>query len=96
MLKVARSVWPCSASRATTSDESTPPDKSTPTGTSATMRRLTEVRSESSSSACQRSSSQSARSGWGAKVGSQYFRSVRRPSGLTVMTVAGGSLRMPL
>ena len=37
---------PASASSATTSEESIPPESSTPTGTSATIRRSTAVRSE--------------------------------------------------
>ena len=48
MENVLRSFWPISASRATTIEESMPPESSTPTGTSATMRRSTAVRSESS------------------------------------------------
>src|SRR5690606_32756096 len=39
--KVRRSFWPASASSATITLESTPPDRSTPTGTSATWRRST-------------------------------------------------------
>ena len=41
MQNVASPVWPCSASSATIRLESRPPESSTPTGTSATMRRRT-------------------------------------------------------
>ena len=46
-LNVFSPTWPSSASSATTSDESSPPDSSTPTGTSATIRRRTASRSAS-------------------------------------------------
>ena len=46
-LNVFSPTWPSSASSATTSDESSPPESSTPTGTSATIRRRTASRSAS-------------------------------------------------
>ena len=48
-----------------------PPDSSTPTGTSATIRRSTAVRSEESSASSQSCAVQSARSGSRLKSGSQ-------------------------
>ena len=53
---VARPRWPCSASSATIRLESSPPESSTPTGTSATIRRCTATRSASSSASSQSSS----------------------------------------
>ncbi|CNM21144.1 Uncharacterised protein [Mycobacterium tuberculosis] len=63
MLKVANPCWPCSASSATTIEESMPPDSSTPTGTSATIRRFTAVRSASINAASQSRPDQDALSG---------------------------------
>ena len=71
MLKVCRPCWPASASSATTRLESMPPDSSTPTGTSATIRRSTAVRSEASSASSQSCSVQSAWSGSRLNSGSQ-------------------------
>ena len=92
---VASPVCPASASRPTTRLESMPPDSSTPTGTSATIRRSTASRSRSSSASSQSRDVQSARSGSRVNSGSQYTRSVVAPSGSIVRTVAGGSLPMP-
>ena len=63
MLNVASPVWPCSASSATTRLESMPPDSSTPTGTSETIRRSTAVRSAASSASSQSREDHPARSG---------------------------------
>ena len=59
------------------------------------MRRSTAMRSASSIASCQSSGVQPARSGSRAKGGSQYTRAAAPPSGSTVSTVAGGSLRTP-
>ncbi|GAB2610034.1 hypothetical protein GCM10009696_14530 [Kocuria himachalensis] len=72
-----------------------PPDSSTPTGTSATMRRLTAVRSFSTSPSCQSCSDQSERSSSRVNWGFQYSWSEAEPSRSTVRTVAGGSFRTP-
>jgi hypothetical protein len=95
MLNVVRPRCPCPASSATTKDESSPPDSSTPTGTSATIRRRTAVRSASSTAS--RHSSGPRRSGRAARLnsGDQYGVSATRPSAVTTRTVAGGSLRTP-
>ena len=71
MLNVFSPCWPASASSATTREESMPPDSSTPTGTSATIRRSTAVRSLPISASCQSRSDQSARSGSRSNDGSQ-------------------------
>ena len=60
------------------------------------MRRSTATRSASSIASCQSSGVQSARAGSRANGGSQYTVLWRRPSGSTVSTVAGGSLRTPV
>jgi hypothetical protein len=72
-----------------------PPDSSTPTGTSATIRRWTAVRSFSTSASSQSRSVQSERASTRANSGTQYSWSVAEPSGSTTRTVAGGSLRIP-
>ena len=71
MEKVASPCWPCSANSATTIDESMPPDSSTPTGTSATMRRATAVRRASISASCQSRIDHEARNGSRSKSGVQ-------------------------
>ncbi len=53
MLNVRRPCCPLSASSATIRLESMPPDSSTPTGTSATIRRSTAIRSVSSTASGQ-------------------------------------------
>ena len=53
------------------SEESMPPERSTPTGTSATIRRLTAVRNVSMSASCQMPASQPSSSDERAKAGSQ-------------------------
>ena len=90
---VASPRWPCSASSATIRLESSPPESSTPTGTSETIRRRTATRSASSSASRHSSGERSPPRSCG---GFQYSRSRRRPSGSTVSTVAGASLRTPV
>jgi len=96
MLNVWSPCWPASASSATTRLESIPPDSSTPTGTSATIRRSTARRSAASRASCQSRSSRSSRAGSRVKLGRQYTWSVWTPSGSTTRTVAGASLRTPV
>ena len=71
-----------------------PPESSTPTGTSATIRRSTATRRAPSSASCQ---SRSLRRLLGSRVkaGGQYSARVLVPSGSTTRTVAGGSFRTP-
>ena len=57
---VASPRWPCSASSATIRLESSPPESSTPTGTSETIRRRTATRSASSSASRHSSGERSA------------------------------------
>ena len=65
-----------SASSATTRLESMPPDSSTPTGTSATIRRFTATRRPSSTASCQSPVDQSTCARIAVNYGSQYTWSV--------------------
>ncbi len=95
MLNVARELWPASASSATTRLESRPPESSTPTGTSETIRRSTARRRASRTCSCHSRGDGDGPSGR-VDGGSQYRTSLERPSGSIVRTVAGGSLRTPV
>src|SRR6185437_10940716 len=81
---------PASASNPTIRLESTPPESRQPTGTSATNRRSTAVRSEDSTASSQSRSDQSERSSCRVKSGSQYVVATRRPSGSMASSDPGG------
>ncbi len=75
--------------------ESSPPESSTPTGTSETMRRSTATRSASSTASSQSRAVIPSWAGSRVKLGSQYVTSRREPSGSTTSRVAGGRRRTP-
>ena len=69
--KVPRPCWPASASNPTIRLESSPPDSRQPTGTSATRRRFTAVRSDARMASSHSESDQLARSADRSNTGSQ-------------------------
>ena len=97
MLNVLRPVWPASASSATTRLESMPPESSTPTGTSATIRRSTATRSLLQERLLPVAGGPVAAVGVAGELAasSRRCRGWRRPVSMT-RTVAGGSLRTPV
>ena len=98
MVKVVTGRDISSLIRATFSDESTPPDSSTPNGTSDTMRRAIDCFSSRVSSATASSSLKSLGESILVASGRQshHCRAAARPVWSMVIRWPAGSLKMPL